>query len=128
MSWLDQHVDEECCYLTTTGRRTGRRHEIEIWFAIAGDVLYMVAGNPRPADWYLNALADPAVILRLGGDTRAARARQVTDADERRLIGDLLDAKHPTYSDASLDLTHHKWADEVPALAIGDWSPPTTGT
>jgi len=50
VSWLDQHVDEECCYLTTTGRRTGRLHEIEIWFAVAGDVLYMVAGNPTPAD------------------------------------------------------------------------------
>jgi len=125
VSWLDQHVDEECCSLTTTGRRTGRRHEIEIWFAVAADVLYMVAGNPRPADWYLNALANSAVTLRLGGDTRTARARPVSDADERRLVGDLLDAKHPTYSDASLDLTHLKWAYEVPALAIGDWSPPT---
>ena len=126
MSWLAEHADEECCYLTTTGRRSGRPHEIEIWFAVVGDVLYMVAGNPRPADWYLNALADPAVTVRLGGITRRAVARHVTDADERRLVGDLLDAKHPTYSDASLGLTHHRWAYEVPALAIEAWATPGT--
>jgi hypothetical protein len=27
-------ADEEFCYLTTTGRVTGRPHEIEIWFAL----------------------------------------------------------------------------------------------
>lgn len=26
--------DEDMCYLTTTGRRTGTPHEIEIWFGI----------------------------------------------------------------------------------------------
>ena len=25
-------ADEQYCYLTTAGRRTGRSHEIEIWF------------------------------------------------------------------------------------------------
>jgi deazaflavin-dependent oxidoreductase (nitroreductase family) len=123
-SWLVEHAAEECCSLTTTGRRSGRAHEIEIWFAVAGDVLYMVSGNPRPSDWYLNAQADPEVTLRLGGETRRAVARAVTDADERRMIGDLLDAKHPSYSDASLGLTHHRWAYEAPALALESWSEP----
>jgi len=126
VSWLAEHAGEECCDLTTTGRRSGRPHEIEIWFAVAGDVLYMVSGNGESSDWYLNALADPAVTLRLGGITRRATARAVTDPAERRRIGDLLDAKHPTYSDASLGLTHRRWAYEVPALAIEAWSTPGT--
>jgi hypothetical protein len=27
-------MPEAFCYLTTTGRRTGRAHTIEIWFAL----------------------------------------------------------------------------------------------
>ena len=124
MSWLDAHAVEECCSLTTTGRRTGRAHEIEIWFAVAGDVLYMVSGNGPSSDWYRNALAAPAVTLRLGDQSRRATARDVTDADERRTVGDLMDAKYPAYSDAALGLTHQRWCYDVPALAIGSWSAP----
>ena len=32
--WLRQHAADDFCYLTTTGRRTGNPHEIEIWFAV----------------------------------------------------------------------------------------------
>ena len=71
----EANADEECCDLATTGRRSGRPHQIEIWFAVAGDVLYMVSGNGDSADWYRNALADPAVTLRLGGIARRATAR-----------------------------------------------------
>jgi deazaflavin-dependent oxidoreductase (nitroreductase family) len=130
VSWLDAHVDEECCDLTTTGRRSGRPHEIEIWFAVAvaGDVLYVVSGNGPGSDWYRNALADPQVTVRLGGVSRRALARDVTDAGERRMVGDLMDAKYPSYEDLSLGLKHHRWAYDVPALAVEQWSPITTGT
>ena len=33
------------CYLTTTGRRTGRPHRIEIWYAADGYTLYAPAGR-----------------------------------------------------------------------------------
>ncbi len=36
---------EQYCYLTTTGRVTGRPHTIEIWFALDGGTLYMLAGG-----------------------------------------------------------------------------------
>jgi len=29
---IDALADTEYCYLTTTGRRSGRAHRIEIWF------------------------------------------------------------------------------------------------
>lgn len=121
MSWLDAHVGEECCDLTTTGRRSGRPHEIEIWFSVDGDSLYLVSGN-GPSDWLLNARADPDVVVRLGGETRRAVAREVVHVEERRRVGDLMDEKYPSYSDASLGLTHQRWCYEVPALAIESWS------
>ena len=42
---LDTLADEDFCYLTTVGRVTGRPHEIEIWFAIEGQTLYMLSGG-----------------------------------------------------------------------------------
>jgi hypothetical protein len=34
---------EDFCYLTTTGRVTGRPHTIEIWFALEGGTLYTLS-------------------------------------------------------------------------------------
>ncbi len=42
---LQQFADDDFCYLTTTGRVTARRHTIEIWFALNGRTLYMLAGG-----------------------------------------------------------------------------------
>ena len=33
--------NEDYCYLTTKGRVSGRPHEIEIWFGVHGNALYL---------------------------------------------------------------------------------------
>ena len=42
---LAQFEKEEYCYLTTRGRKTGKPHEIEIWFGIIGDAIYLLSGG-----------------------------------------------------------------------------------
>ncbi len=120
-SWLAQHADLDCCDMTTIGRRTGKPHEIEIWFGVIDDTMYLISGNGPTADWYRNALADSQVSVRLAGETHEGVARDVTDADERRRVGDLMKAKYPWDGDASIGLTRHDWCYEVPVLAIGQW-------
>lgn len=75
---------EPFCYLTTTGRVSGRPHEIEIWFAFAPDpagrTLYMLAGGGERADWVKNLRREPAVAIRLGGATYPATARVLVAA------------------------------------------------
>ena len=58
---------DDYCYLTTRGRRTGRPHRIEIWYATGGDEasLYLLAGGGRSSDWVQNLLADPNVQVEL---------------------------------------------------------------
>ncbi|MDY7102162.1 MAG: nitroreductase/quinone reductase family protein [Actinomycetota bacterium] len=73
---------DDYCYLTTTGRRTGRPHRIEIWYGADGDRLYLLAGGGRAADWVRNLLADPSVLVELHGENRPATARVVEDGDE----------------------------------------------
>ena len=86
--------DEDYCYLTTTGRRSGRPHRIEIWFAAHGRTLYLLAGGGGSSDWVRNLVADPAVTLELGGEVHSARARLVEDSDEDELARSLVAGKY----------------------------------
>ena len=83
---LAHHRDDDYCDLTTRGRVTGTPHEIEIWFALDGTTLYLLAGAGDRSDWVRNLLADPAVTVRVGDTTDAATARVVaagSDEDAR---------------------------------------------
>ncbi|MEA2142479.1 MAG: hypothetical protein QOI64_909 [Solirubrobacteraceae bacterium] len=74
--------DAEFYYVTTTGRRSGRPHTIEIWCAADGDTLYLLAGGGERSDTVQNLRAEPAVTVRVGELTRPAKAYVVTDPDE----------------------------------------------
>ena len=99
MSW-DDHAGEQYCYLTTIGRTTGQPREIEIWFGIANSTLYMLSGSGaeagRPkAHWVRNLLNNPAVTVRIAGDTFAGGARLVEPGtDEDALARALLVEKY----------------------------------
>ena len=121
MSWPADHADVECCDVVTTGRRTGNPHEIEIWFGVDDDTMYLISGNGPGADWYRNALANPDVVVELAGETHRGIARDVTDPDERRRVGDLMGDKYRWDGDASIGLTRQAWCYEVPVLAISNW-------
>lgn len=73
------------CYLTTTGRRSGRPHRIEIWYAAEGDRLHLLAGGGRSSDWVRNLVADPEVRVEIGDRSRPGTARVVEGGpdDER---------------------------------------------
>ena len=122
MSWLAPHHEVDCCYLTTVGRRSGRPHEVEIWFGVIDDTLYLISGNGPRADWYLNALASPVVTLRVGADVRRGIAREVVEPVERRRVGELMGAKYPWDGDPSIGLTFEAWCYAVPVLAIDQWA------
>ena len=74
---------DDYCYLTTTGRRTGRPHRIEIWYAAADHTLYLLAGGGRSSDWVQNLVADPAVQVELDGKLHPARGRVLDRAEDR---------------------------------------------
>ena len=70
------------CYLTTTGRITGNAHRIEIWFVLADQTVFLMAGDRDRSDWVRNLMITPDVELELGGRKRATRARVVEEASE----------------------------------------------
>lgn len=118
MSWLEPFGEVENCYVTTIGRRTGNPHEIEIWFGVSDGTLYLISGTGPKADWYLNLIAEPEVIVRIDDQIRNGTARVVIDADERHRVGDLMGAKYVWGGDPDIGLTYQAWCYEVPAVAI----------
>src|SRR5262249_1420937 len=62
-------------YLTTTGRRTGRPREIEIWFTQRAGRYYLVAEHRERAQWVQNLMVAPCVAVRVGRRSFAAQAR-----------------------------------------------------
>lgn len=87
---------EEFCYLTTTGRVTGRPHEIEIWFALedSGRTLYLLSGGRDRSDWVKNLHRNPEVSVRINGERFGGRARKVEDEEEDDLARHLLVEKY----------------------------------
>jgi deazaflavin-dependent oxidoreductase (nitroreductase family) len=83
-------------YLTTTGRRSGRPREIEIWFTHRDGRFYLVA-EYSTSQWVKNLQADPRVQVRVAGKRFAAQARLIsgeTDAELRRAIQEQSQTKY----------------------------------
>ncbi|HST03142.1 MAG TPA: nitroreductase/quinone reductase family protein [Chloroflexia bacterium] len=87
---------EQNCYLTTTGRSTGRAHTIEIWFAQrpASVTLFMLAGSGERADWVRNISANHDVQVRIRDQVYNGAGRIITDAQEEALARRLIVKKY----------------------------------
>jgi len=118
MSVFALHAGDECCDLITIGRRTGKLRQVEIWFGVIDDVLYLISGGGDSADWYRNACASGTATVVFGEQHVECVVRQVADADERRRVGELMGAKYVWEGDPSIGLTFDAWCFDVPALAL----------
>ena len=116
--FLARFADVECCDIVTTGRRTRRRHEVEIWFGVLDETMYLISGNGASADWFQNLQADPVVTVKLDDELHQGVARVVTDRDERERVGDIMGSKYTYGGDPSIGLTYEAWCYEVPAVAV----------
>jgi deazaflavin-dependent oxidoreductase (nitroreductase family) len=104
------------CYVTTTGRRSGRPHRIEIWFAAAPrndrDTIYILAGGRERSDWVANLVADPACTVDIGDRRFAGRGRVVEGTDEDRPARTLVYEKYRADDDLE------DWREEALPVAI----------
>ena len=89
-------AEENFCYLRTTGRVSGRPHEIEIWFSLIPEThtLYMLSGGGDRSDWVRNLRRNPEVTVRIAEGRFAGLARETRDADEDELARRLLVEKY----------------------------------
>ena len=108
-------TSEDYCYLTTTGRVSGRPHEIEIWFAIKDNTLYLLSGGGDKSDWARNLRAYPAVTVRIGKYTFTGKARIVDHEKEDLMVRHMLAEKYQEWNE---DKTLSEWARRALPVAI----------
>jgi len=112
---LSRLKSEDYCYLTTIGRVSGRPHEIEIWFAVEGRMLYLLSGGGERSDWVRNLRAQPAVTVRIGEHTFAGQARIVHDEKEDLMVRYMMAEKYQEWSE---DKSLSEWARTALPVAI----------
>jgi deazaflavin-dependent oxidoreductase (nitroreductase family) len=75
--WPARWAGEPFLYRTTIGRRTGRRHRIEIWIAGHDGRLYLMSGGRDRADWVRNLKLNQRVTVELGNETYEGVAHSI---------------------------------------------------
>jgi deazaflavin-dependent oxidoreductase (nitroreductase family) len=113
---LSRLASEEYCYLTTTGRFSGRPHEIEIWFGAQNSTLYLLSGSTS-SDWVKNLRKNPAVTVQIGGNVFHGTARQVQDPEEDSTARFLVAAKYQEWEEGE-GRTLSAWARSALPIAI----------
>ncbi|HSJ88303.1 MAG TPA: nitroreductase family deazaflavin-dependent oxidoreductase [Anaerolineales bacterium] len=106
---------EDFCYLTTTGRVTGKPHEIEIWFGLRDHSIYLMSGGGESADWVKNLRKEPNVSVRIASQHFRGMARLVSDEQEEMAARNIVaDKYNEREADGSLD----EWARTALVVAI----------
>ncbi len=113
--FFTQVAGEEYCYLTTKGRKTGNPHEIEIWFGMDGNSLYLLSGGRDKSDWVKNLLKDPHVTVRIAKHTFTAVARLVSEEKEETTARYMLAEKYQEWENGK---SLSEWAKTALVVAL----------
>lgn len=116
MNEIASLAPEQFCYLTTVGRKSGKQHTIEIWFAMPEQrpTLYMLAGGGYGADWVKNIQHEAGVEVRIGSRVFSGQGRIVEEPEEERLARKLVVRKY--YGREKVEATG--WEAEALPVAI----------
>lgn len=78
---LRQVAGKQTTRLTHYGRKTGKPHEVTIWFVLDSDRLYIGTANVN-RQWVRNVQKKSQVKLSIGGESFEGTARFLTDSSE----------------------------------------------
>ncbi len=71
-------------YLTTRGRKTGKLHTVELWFALADGKIYL-SHEGEQTDWMKSLRKNDSVSARIDSVKLDAKARIVGEGSSREL-------------------------------------------
>jgi len=78
---LRRAAGKQTTRLTHYGRKTGKPHEVTIWFVLDGDRLYIGTANVN-RQWVRNVQKTPQIKLSIGSESFEGTARFLTDRAE----------------------------------------------
>jgi len=68
--------------ITVTGRRSGRKISIPIWFVLQSDELYLLPVKGSDTQWFKNVLGNPTIRIEAGGADTELHAVPTTDSSQ----------------------------------------------
>ena len=80
--------------ISTIGRRTGRKHDVTIWFAADNDGRPFIATADTGRDWVKNAMKNPSVEVAIGGTTRRMKVLPLRTDSDKQYVNDLYAKKY----------------------------------
>ncbi len=90
-------AEPQFLYLTTTGWKSGRPHDIEIWFVAHEGRYYLVSEHREKSHWVQNIRHHPAVTFRVGEQHFQGSGRVIDPQVEPELaaaVSAKMDAKY----------------------------------
>ena len=82
---LDSVKKQKLIYVTTRGRKTGKPHTVEVWFAVADGLVYLSHEGER-TDWMKNIAKNGRLEAKIGALTFRGDAK-ITDVGASRERG-----------------------------------------
>ena len=107
---LHQPPPPQFLYLTTKGRKTTRRHTIEIWFIEYNKRYYIMSEHKKTSDWVQNIIVDPNVSFNVNNKAYKGYARLVDKSKEPILanaVSDLMFRKYGWNDGLIVELTSY---------------------
>jgi deazaflavin-dependent oxidoreductase (nitroreductase family) len=107
---MSENQQPQFLYLTTTGRKSGKPHQIEIWFVMRDGCYYLIHEGDTYGDWQRNIFNDPKVTFSVGSRDAApidGTGREVDPSQEPELaaaVRGLMDAKYQWSNGSIMEL------------------------
>ena len=73
-------------HLTTKGRRSGKLHTVELWFAVGNGKVFL-SHEGEETDWMKNIKKNSQVSFEIGGKNFNGKARHLDDGTEETWTG-----------------------------------------
>ena len=83
---LEKVASQKLVHLTTRGRRSGKLHMVEIWFALRNGKVYL-SHEGKETDWMKNIKKNGQVSFEIGGKNFNGNAHYLTDGTEEAWAG-----------------------------------------
>lgn len=83
--------------MTTTGWKSGRPHDIEIWYVGHEGKFYLISEHEQRSHWVQNIMRQPIISFRVGQSKYKGSGRPVDrekEADLAQAVSDLMNKKY----------------------------------
>lgn len=100
-------MEDQFLYLTTKGWRTGKKHQVEIWFVKHGEKYYIVSETGERSHWVQNIKHNPTVAFRVGEKSLMGSVRALDKAEPELLatVKKLMESKYKWSDGLIVELT-----------------------